>query len=120
MKDEVRKMTMKEWLKLGHKHVGAAHVGRVAALLSLAAICAALACVLFIGRATGAQEAFTGQWLIEPTRQADSVQLTLRYSSWKSSDKNDAGSWHEHSSSTSFDIARANRSEERRVGKECR
>jgi predicted Fe-S protein YdhL (DUF1289 family) len=101
-------MMMKEWLTLGRKHVGAAHGRRVAALLSLVAGCAMLACALCIGCATSAQEAFTGQWLVEPTKQADEVHLTLRYRSWKDRDKNDDEKWHGYNNTTSFDIARAN------------
>ena len=100
-------MTMKEWLRLGRKHDGAARGGRMVALLSLVAVCAVLACASFSRHATGAQEAFTGQWLVEPTKEADSVHLTLRYRSWKDRDKNDDEKWHGYNNSTSFDIARA-------------
>src|SRR2546423_9992869 len=98
---------MKEWMKLVREQNGAVRGGRVPALLSFAAVCA-VSFVLLVGRPTGAQEAFTGQWLVEPTKQADSVHLTLRYRSWKDSNKDDDEKWHSYNNSTSFDIARAN------------
>src|SRR4051812_17052356 len=49
---------------------------------------------------TRAQDSYTGQWIIEPSRAAGSLQLTLTYSAEKSGSQ-----WGRGSSITSFGVA---------------
>lgn len=70
------------------------------ARLSVIIVAIALVAVSFSGSPARAQDSYSGQWIIEPSRVSDYLQLTLTYSSAKNS-----GQWGRGSSITSFGLA---------------